>query len=147
MIHPAPTSKIDPTLARGVLESVSERTKTDPGHIVVSFPNTSYETHLRPTAEITAEIGKRIIGTIRVEARRLDVVDTGGKYIEPVYGQPRRIQGRVIAIVPETNSVVADCGMPVHLHLTDARQKASDFAQGDLVTCDVRDGATFTPAK
>lgn len=147
MIHPAPTSKIDPTLARGVLESISERSKTDAGHIVISFPNTSYETHLRPTAEIATEVGKRIIGTIRVEARRVDIVDTGGKYIEPVYGQPRRIQGRVVAIVPETNTIVADCGMPVHMHLTDDRQRAANFALGDLVTCDVRDGATFTPVK
>ena len=145
MLHPAPTTIIDPTIARGVLEAVQPDAFGRPGFITVSFPNTSYQTHFRPTAAIKAEIGKRILGIIRVTSRRVDTVDTGGKYIEPVFGRPRRVQGRVIAADEAARTVIVDAGMPIHLALNDARQRASDFAPGDLVSCDVLEGATFTP--
>ena len=140
MLHPAPTTPIDPATARGVLESIH------PGHIVVSFPNTSYQMHLATGLPVRAEIGKRILGAIRVDARRVDLVDTGGKYVEPVYGRPRRVQGRVLATNDSSRLLLVDAGMPIHLHLLDTRQRPGDFAPGDLVSCDVRDGATFTPA-
>ena len=138
MLHPAPTTPIDPSLARGVLES------THTGHIVVSFPDTSYQMHLLVPLQVRSEIGKRIIGTIRVDARRIDIVDTGGKYVEPLLGRPRRVQGRVVACNAGTRTLVVDAGMPIHLHLLDQRQSTADFVPGDLVSCDVRDGATFT---
>jgi hypothetical protein len=146
MIHPAPTTPIDPSLARGVLAAVVPATATRPGHIVASFPNTNYEMHLLTPSPVRVEIGKRLVGTIRAEARRLDVVDTGGRYVEPVYGRPRRVQGRVIATDADRNVVVVDATVPIHLKLTDARQRAADFPAGELVSCDVMEGATFTQA-
>lgn len=138
MIHPAPTTKIDPAIARGVLEGV------EPAHIVVSFANTSYQMHLIPTRPVKGEIGKRITGVIRVDARRVDVVDTGGKYVEPVFGRPRRVQGRVLATSDSPRTIVVDAGMPVHLCPLDERQRPTDFLPGALVSCDVLDGARFT---
>lgn len=146
MIHPAPTTKIDPSLARGVLHALIPASGSHPAHVAIEFPNTSYQIHLVPTAAITGEVGKRIIGTISVNARRVDIVDTGGRYFEPVFGHPRRVQGRVISFDEARNVIVIDATVPIHLHLTDARQHARDFAIGVLVTCDVRDGGTFTPA-
>jgi hypothetical protein len=144
MIYPAPTSKIDPTLARGLLEEVVEPTATRPGYIVVSLPNTSYRLHLLPATPITAELGKRIIGTIRAKARRIDSVQTGGRYVEPVFGRPRRIQGSVISVTAD--AVVVDASMPIHVTLTDPRQKTTDFAPGQFVSFDALDGATFAQA-
>lgn len=144
MIQPAPTSKIDPRLARGVLAEVVAPSATKPGYIKVTFPNTNYELHLLPTGPINTPVGKRLIGTIRARAKRMDIVETGGRFIEPVYGRPRRVQGTVVAI--EGNAVVVDAGMPIHCEPTDPRQKAADFKPGDLVAFDVLDGATFTPA-
>ena len=66
MIHPAPTGRIDPTIARGVLISAG------PSVVKVSFPNTSYELHLVPQGVVTAEPGKRILGVIGAQARRID---------------------------------------------------------------------------
>lgn len=146
MIHPAPTSLIAPSHARGVLAESHPATATRPASIVVEFPNTSYRLHLMPIGPITTEVGKRIVGTIEVSARRVDVVDTGGAYVEPVYGRPRRVQGRVISTDQQTRSIVVDAGMAIRLTLTDARQTATQFNTGDLVSCDVLDGATFTPA-
>lgn len=149
MIHPAPTSKIDPAIARGVLEEIHPATAMRPACAIVSFPNTNYQMHLVPATDplaLRTHLHKRILGTIRLEARRIDVVDTGGRYLEPVIGRPRRVQGTVIATDSAHNTIVVDAGAPVHVRLTDDRQNAADFKPGDLVSFDAMDGATFTPA-
>jgi len=143
MISPSPTSKIDPSIARGTLGSVVAATATRPAYITFNVPNTSYELHLLPTSEVKTQPGKRLIGTIRAQARRMDVVQTGGQYIEPVMGRPRRVQGTVIAIAGD--AVVVDAGVPVHCRPTDTRQQASQFSVGQFVSFDVLDGSTFTP--
>lgn len=142
MITPAPTTKIDPKLCRGVLEAVVPESATKPAHVVISVPNTSYQMHLLGTA--TGETGKTIIGTICAKARRIDVVQSGGRYLEPVYGRPRRVQGSVIAV--DANSIVVNAGVPVHVEPTDPRQNAGSFAVGQFVSFDAHDGATFTQA-
>ncbi len=141
MITPSPTTKIDPTLARGVLSEVVVATATKPAFVKVSFPNTSYEMHLLPVVSPQTEVGKRILGIVRAKARRIDNVQSGGKFVEPVSGRPRRVQGRVIAIAGD--SIVVDAGVPIHIFPTDPRQKASDFQAGMFVGFDVLDGATF----
>lgn len=146
MISPAPTSKIDPSLARGTLAEVVPATATKPAFIKMTVPNTSYELHLLPTGPIAAPVGKRLIGTVRAQARRVDVVQTGGRYIEPVYGRPRRVQGRVVSGDEATNTITVDAGVPIRVKLLDARQKAADFHAGEFVSFDVLDGATFTAA-
>jgi hypothetical protein len=137
MITPSPTSKIDPTIARGNLISA------DAAQVVISIPNTNYQLHLVPTAPINLERGKRILGTIKLEAKRIDTVGTGGEYIEPVYGRPRRVQGTVIRT--QNGAVVIDAGVPIHAKPTDPRQSADQFQAGQFVSFDALPGATFTP--
>jgi hypothetical protein len=141
MIAPHPTSKIDPVLARGTLLGVHAASATKPAHITFGVPNTNYELHLVPQGTIKAQVGKRLIGTIRAQARRIDVVQTGGQYVEPVYGRPRRVQGTVIAI--KDGALVVDAGVPIHCAPTDARQKAEQFSVGQFVSFDVMDGASM----
>lgn len=145
MIHPAPTTRIDPTLARGELLEVVGATATLPGYIIFTIPNSSYRLHLIPTTPIAGEPGKRLIGTVHARARRIDIVKTGGRYVEPVFGRPRRVQGAVVATNAAANLVVVNAGLPIHITPTDARQKASEFEAGQFVSFDVLDGATFTP--
>jgi hypothetical protein len=135
MITPSPTTKIDPRLARGVLKEIH------PGHIVLEIPNTSYAIHLIPHGLITAEPGKRIIGKVRTKSRRIDIVKTGGRFIEPVFGKPRRMQGTVTA--NEGGSLVVDVTIPVTVEPGDARQKAADFPVGTLVAFDLPEWPTF----
>lgn len=141
MITPAPTTKIDPSLARGTLTEVVAPTATKTGFIKVSFPNTSYELHLIPLQPSRTEPGKKVHGVIRAKARRIDTVQTGGRYVEPVFGRPRRVQGTVISA--SATEILINAGVPIHLSPTDARQKAADFQPGQFVSCDVMDGATF----
>jgi hypothetical protein len=145
MIYPAPTTPIDPGTARGVFAGLIPATATAAAHIALEVPNTNYQLHLVPApgSAITALPGKRLIGVIRAMARRVDVVDTGGMYLEPVIGRPRRVQGRVLAIFPEAGTILVNAGVPIHLRLTDSRQRPGDFAIGDLVSTDVLDGAVF----
>jgi len=141
MITPHPTSKIDPAVARGVLGAVVAPTALKPGYIKFLVPNTSYELHLLPAGEIHAQPGKRLVGVIRVKARRIDAVGTGGQFVEPVFGRPRRVQGTVIRA--ESGAVVVDAGVPIHVTPTDERQSPDQFQPGTLVSMDVLDGATF----
>lgn len=142
MITPTPTTRIAPDLARGVLSEVVAPTATRPGYIVLGIPNTSYELHLTPVGTSESEVGKRLVGRIRARARRIDIVKTGGKYIEPVYGKPRRVQGRVVGTAG--NDLIVDVTVPFVVTPTDARQKATDFAPGDLVAFDLPDMPTFS---
>src|SRR5690349_21597420 len=112
MITPSPTSKIDPGLARGILSANVPATAVKPGYIVLAIPNTNYELHLIPDAPVRTPPGKRLIGTIHAQARRIDTVGTGGQYVEPVFGRPRRVQGTVLRA--ENGAVVVDAGMPIH---------------------------------
>ncbi|MEM1165777.1 MAG: hypothetical protein AAGI30_05735 [Planctomycetota bacterium] len=137
------TTSTDKLHARGVLDS--QKATDDGKHLIVlSIPETSYELHLVSLQALETAIGKRAIGTIRVQARRMDSVETGGRYVEPVYGRPRRVQGRVIAIEPASNAITVDAGVPIECRLN-KHQKASDFAEGDFVSGDVLPGATFAP--
>lgn len=144
MITPSPTTKISPELARGVLSAVVAATATKPAYITVSVPDSSYELHLRPAGSITAAVGKRIVGRIEAQARRIDTVQTGGRFIEPVAGRPRRVQGHVVAIDASANAITINAGVPIRCTLGDARQQASSFEVGQFVAGDVVDGATFT---
>lgn len=143
MITPAPTTAIDPTLARGTLEAIVQETATHPAYLKFAIPNTSYSMHLQPLGAMPSgeRIGKRLIGTIRAKARRIDVVGTGGRYFEPVFGRPRRVQGSIIRVT--NDAIVVDAGVPIHCTPEDARQKPSDFEPGQFVTFAVLDGATI----
>jgi len=143
VITPSPTTKIDPTLTRGTLAAVLPETATRPAMLALAVPNTSYELHLRPQVEVGKAVGAKLIGTVSVQARRIDTVQSGGKFIEPVQGRPRRVQGRVVGV--RGAAVVIDAGVPVHCVPTDQRQTAESFEPGSMVACDVLDGATFSP--
>lgn len=145
MIEPSPTTKIAPNLTRGVLQEVVPASATKPGHVVIRIPNTSYLLRLVPTTVPTTSLNKRIVGTIRARAKRVDTVGTGGRFVEPVFGRPRRVQGFVIETDPAANTITVDAGVPIVCELTDKRQRSADFIPSQFVGFDVMDGATFEP--
>ncbi|MEK6702549.1 MAG: hypothetical protein AABZ53_09815 [Planctomycetota bacterium] len=145
MISPAPTTRLAPYLTRGVLAQNVAATATKPAHIVLEILNTSYQIHLLPGGPVTTPVGKRIVGVVRADARRVDIVKSGGRFLEPVAGRPRRVQGTVVGRDASANTITVNAGVPIVLKLTDARQRADQFEDGAFVSCDVCDGATFTP--
>lgn len=112
--------------------------------IVLSIPGTDYRLHL--VASGAGQAGDRVHGQIHANAKRVDVVPSGGKYVEPVFGRPRRVQGRVIGADPATNSILVDAAVPVYARLM-PHQTLAQFAIGQMVSFDVERGATFSPIK
>ncbi len=135
MQHAAAT---DQSIVCGVLmDAVDEQ-------IVLGLPETDYRIHLCVDDAVNGSVGAHTRGRIHARARRVDVAPSGGCYIEPVYGRPRRLQGRIVATDPKTDSIVVHCGCAFVCTLA-ADQKASAFDPGDFVTFDVESGARFEP--
>ncbi len=121
--------------------------ETADGHIVLGVRDTDYRIHLVPTAPVSTEVGKRVRGVIRAQARRIDVTQTGGRFVEPVYGRPRRIQGLIVAVDPGADTVTVQVHSDVPIVCkTNGQQRAAEFKVGQFVGFDVAPGATFTPA-
>lgn len=126
--------------ARGVLE------ESGPGRVVLALPGTDYRVHLVPAGPIATPVGKRIKGTISGKALRIFKAGGGGKFIEPVIGEPRIVAGMVLAVDAPGHRILVDVATPMWLSLSDERQAAGQFAPGEMVNCYVQSGATFTPA-
>jgi hypothetical protein len=132
----APTTQTDPTLAHGTLAESAD------AKVVLVLPGTDYRLHLAVATPPPAKPGDRVTGRIFARARRVDVVGAGGRYIEPVYGRPRRVQGSVVATDRATNTIVVKAVCPFTCELT-AGQQAADFKVGQLVSFDVERGARW----
>ncbi|MFT5423587.1 MAG: hypothetical protein ACI89L_001368 [Phycisphaerales bacterium] len=150
MIDPAPTTAIDKELTRAKLVEVIEATATTPAFLVLAPDNSEYKLRLQPLGGtlpegIAQKIGQRLIGTVRAEAKRIDVVQSGGKFIDPVLGRPRRVQGRIIASNPAGGTVTISAGgnVPIVCKVTAPGQKAGDFELLSFVACQVQRGASF----
>ncbi|WP_432799011.1 hypothetical protein [Poriferisphaera sp. WC338] len=114
--------------------------------IVLKVPHTDYELHLVATGDVKPDAQNTIDGVIRAEALRVDVIEAGGRYIEPVYGRPRRVQGNIIGGDVDKNEIIVNAGgASVTAKLMDL-QKAGDFMIGQNVSFDVKAGATFEQA-
>lgn len=141
--------------ARGTLVQIAAASATKPAFIVLALPGSNYQLHLRPTCAIESlapRLNKPISGTITVQARRVDIARTGGRFIEPLVGRPRRVQGTVLARDTSANTLTLSAAgasavdgpdLPVVLKITDPRQRAEHFELGLLVGCDVLDGGTI----
>lgn len=134
----APTDpKTIPTVSGTVEEARDEL-------IVLKLPGTDYRLHLVPTGGVAYAVGQHVTGVVRAQAQRMDVVPAGGRYVEPVFGRPRRVQGRVTGGSVQRNEVYIKAG-PGLVVTPMAPQRAGDFAVGQMVSFDVKRGATFEP--
>lgn len=111
--------------------------------IVVSLPGSDYRLHLL-AAEPPVAVGRRITGRIFARAKRVDVIRSGGRYLEPLYGRPRRVQGRIIETDAAANTITVQAACALICELT-MNQKASDFKPGQMVSFDIERGARFEP--
>ncbi len=134
-----PTDIESRALARGILVELDDE------RLVLALPGTEYRLHLRPTvsaAEITTPPGKRISGTIRATALRMYTARAGGQFMEPIWGEPRIVQGTVLAV--EAGRVLVDVTVPMWVTLQEG-QDVSELAEGQMVNFYVRSGTSFRP--
>ena len=112
--------------------------------IVFKPTGTSYELFLEGTGydgpmNIPVEL------VVTVQGRKLWTVPSGGNFIEPIFGKPRTIQGRVKAI--EGQVLIVQAGIPLHVQLP-ASDSAVDLNNGavtvgHMVNVMVMPGASY----
>lgn len=132
----APSSPTTPPTVTGQIDAVGD------GWVQLKVPGSDYRLRLVPKGGRRYAEGDKVSGIIRAQALRMDVISAGGRYIEPVQGRPRRVQGRVVGGSVDHNEVYVKAG-PNVVVTPMAPQRAGDFSIGQMVTFDVRDGATF----
>jgi hypothetical protein len=117
----------------------------DEKQIVLGLPDTEYQLHLELTKPLSAPPSAEAAGVIRARARRVDVVRTGGRYLEPLRGRPRRVQGTILATDARANAITVACapGCAMVCELTAGR--TAELAVGALVSFDLEGAAAFEP--
>ncbi|MEM9251330.1 MAG: hypothetical protein AAGB29_03175 [Planctomycetota bacterium] len=115
---------------------------------VLAIAGTDYRLHLVVEAGVEPDERGEMRGTIEAEAKRVDVVGSGGRFVEPVIGRPRRVQGRITGGDARRGAIVVNAGFgPMVCRLTDRRQTLADFSVGQLVGFDVLRGARLIAAE
>jgi hypothetical protein len=122
------------------------RIKSANGDVVVFQPSgTNYELHLKADAATQAPLDKPIECAIHVTARKVWTVPSGGNFVQPIFGEPRIIQGRVKWLDERRLVVQAGANFLVELP---ASASALDLANGgievgSLVNVTAAPGAAF----
>lgn len=75
--------------AKGRIKSATE------DGVVFQPAGTNYELHLSTENPYKGPIDRPVEGIIRVLGRKIWTVPTGGNFVQPIFGEPRIIQGRV----------------------------------------------------
>ena len=150
MLHPAPTTKLDPTLARGTIHEVLDADDRHPARVVMGFPNTDYRIELIIKGDVEpvrALVGEMVLARLFADARRIDTPDAGGRRFSPCPRSPSRcptrILGTVIGVDPASNVLVVNAGQPIALRVTAPGQEAQELAHAAFIVCDVKPGAWF----
>jgi hypothetical protein len=96
--------------------------------IVFAPSNTTYQLHLVKSGGAAVEVSDRPVEIfIRVNARKVYTVPSGGNFIQPIFGPPRIIQGRVK--FADERTIVVHAGVPVICELP-AADTAIDLDEG-----------------
>ena len=116
------------------------------GQTVVFHPsNTTYRMHLGVAAGTTVPTDRPIDAIIRLRARKVWTVPSGGLFVAPIFGPPRIVQGRVRYL--DERQMVLNAGVNVVVDLPNS-DAAFDLARGpievgSLVNASALPGATF----
>lgn len=112
--------------------------------VVFKVPGTDYELHLVCRDPLNVPEGRRVKGTIHARALRMHQSDTGGRFMEPVYGPPRIVQGTVLEADSQNNRLLMDLTVPVWVTL-DPAQTAAKYHPGAMLNFYVESGTRFEP--
>jgi hypothetical protein len=140
---PADSAAGSSAVARGkVLESRA-------GMVIFQPRGTNYELHLETATAYGGPTNKPTQGVVRVRARKLYTVPSGGNFIAPILGTPRTVQGRVVWVSPR--QIVLHAGMPVLVDIP-TEPHAIDLGsgpieEGAIVNVVALPGAAFEPAE
>lgn len=114
--------------------------------VVFTPAGSNYELHL-VCPGYARSFNKPISGIIRVKARKIYTVPSGGLFITPIFGPPKIIQGRIRAL--DQKSMVLHAGGNISVEFPD-NDDAFDLVNGPLTPGRLANvvawpGATFEP--
>jgi hypothetical protein len=98
------------------------------GLVRLAPSGTNYELHLVTQAD-PGSAGQLVEGVVRVRARKVWTVPSGGNFIAPIFGPPRTIQGRVKSLADR--EIVVHAGVPIVVELP-AEEQGYDLACGPI---------------
>ena len=102
--------------------------------VTLRVPNMNYRnSFVLKGAELKA--GEWVQGKILASAWKVDRVELGGNYVEPLFGRPRRMQGTILAVDVGQNELTVQVGYEVTVKLP-TKYKAADYHVGDRVGWD-----------
>lgn len=117
------------------------------GDVAVFNPaNTNYELQLQVGKGFSAPLNTPVDVLIRVVARKVWTVPSGGNFVQPIFGPPRIIQGRVRHATDAELVVHAGTTFVVTLHPTDTAIELPEgpiSALNNLVNVTALPGATL----
>jgi hypothetical protein len=117
-------SSISDFPARGRIIEVDDRS------IVFNPAGTTYQLHLTSSSDGAISISDRPVQIlIRVQARKVYTVPSGGNFVQPIFGPPKIIQGRVK--FADDRTIVVQAGVPIICELPVA-ESAIDLPEGPL---------------
>src|SRR5690606_17484877 len=108
--------------------------------------NTTYQIELQtPKGRYDGPVNELVDGVIRANARKMYTVPSGGAWLEPIFGPPRTVQGRVRHV--EGRYLVLHCGALFLVRMPED-DTAIDlvngkFRVGAMANATLHSGATF----
>jgi len=108
-------------------------TRIEKGLVVFAPANTNYALHLEAPASVhvahTPPSHKHVLGIVKVKARKVYSVMSGGNFIQPILGTPRIIQGRVRSL--DAGTLIVQAGAMFQVELPTG-EDAIDLHNGDI---------------
>lgn len=122
--------------------------------VVLGVHGTDYLLELTPTIspesfpEPRSTRNRRIRGVVHARALKMHRAQAGGRFIEPVHGRPRIVQGTVYEVDAVNDRLLMDVVVPMWITVESdiTGQEAGDFEQGDLLNFYVESSINFTPS-
>jgi hypothetical protein len=105
------------------------------GVVTLRVPNTNYRNCFASKDAASLKIGERVVGRIVAPAWKVDCVELGGNYVEPLVGRPRRMQGTILSVDAARNELTVQVGYEVTVKMPE-KYKAESFQPGARVGWD-----------
>jgi hypothetical protein len=114
------------------------------GLVTLRCPGTNYcnSFAIQEDAVVKLSPGKRVRGKIHAPAWKVDRVELGGNYVEPLVGRPRRMQGTIISVNAAANELTVQVGYEAIVTLPESL-RADAFKPGERVGWDNIEIPTF----
>lgn len=111
---------------------------------MLAVPGTDYVLHLAVDRPLDIPPGRRVRGTLHAEALRMHSSGSGGKFIEPIWGMPRIVQGSVLATDEANGRLLMDMVVPIWITPLKSDHPGA-WKPGAMLNFYVKSGARFEP--